>query len=117
MEPTWLQFTQHECLIPDLARSLDQVHLSDFHASSDVSQSLIERANESAIGARADFICVTGDFVTTASGFDAGWYVAALRRLAVQAPTFCGSGQPPWRHLVVIGRRLPHHSRGLPHRA
>jgi len=62
-----LQFTQHECLIPDLARSLDLVHLSDFHASSDVSQSLIERAIESAIGARADFICVTGDFVTTAN--------------------------------------------------
>jgi hypothetical protein len=29
-----------------------------------------------------------GDFVTTASGLDAGWYTAALRRLAVQAPTF-----------------------------
>jgi predicted MPP superfamily phosphohydrolase len=92
VEPGWLELTQRECCIPDLARPVNLVHLSDFHASHDVPQQLIERAIEMALQTRPDVICVTGDFVTDATGFDAKWYAKTLRRLAAAAPSFASLG-------------------------
>ena len=92
VEPTWLEFTQRECAIPNLVRPITLIHLSDFHASNVVPKSHIERAIEMAVGASPDLICITGDFVTDTTGFDAGWYTAVLRRLALIAPTFAVLG-------------------------
>jgi predicted MPP superfamily phosphohydrolase len=92
VEPAWLQFTRCECPIPNLRQSIELIHLSDFHASAAVPKSLIERAIEMAIESKPDLICLTGDFVTSAAGFDAGWYTTVLRRLALKAPTFAVLG-------------------------
>src|SRR5712692_8275414 len=88
VEPAWLELTQRECTIPNLVRPVALVHLSDFHASNVVPKSHIERAIDMAVDASPDLICITGDFVTDTTGFDAGWYTAVLRRLVLKAPTF-----------------------------
>jgi predicted MPP superfamily phosphohydrolase len=88
VEPGWLEFTERECRLPNLVREVNVVHLSDLHASRDVPNSLIEHAVDLAIQASPDMICVTGDFVTVATGFDRRWLVATLSRLAKYAPTY-----------------------------
>src|SRR6266700_769771 len=85
VESDWLEFTRRECRIPNLARPIELVHLSDLHASDVVPNSLIERAIDIAISANPDLICITGDFVTDSTGFDPGCYTAVLRRLAMKA--------------------------------
>jgi len=92
VEPAWLEFTRRECRIPNLVRPVALVHISDFHASDAVPKSHIERAIDMAAESRPDFICITGDFVTNTTGFDAGWYTAVLRRLVLKAPTFAVLG-------------------------
>jgi len=91
-ESEWLEYTEKECQIPSLGGTVDIVHLSDFHACSDVPNSLIERAIQMAAAARPDLICVTGDFVTKYRSVDATWYANALRCLAETAPTFAVLG-------------------------
>jgi predicted MPP superfamily phosphohydrolase len=92
VEPAWLELTQRQCAIPNLAEPLELIHLSDFHACKDVPKSIIERAIDMATGANPDLICITGDFVTNTSGFDASWYTAVLRRLAAKAPSYAVLG-------------------------
>jgi len=92
VEPTWLQLTQTECPLPNIRQPIELIHLTDFHASVEVSNSHIERAIELAIESNPDLICITGDFVTNTEGFDAGWYRTVLRRLARKAPTFAVLG-------------------------
>jgi predicted MPP superfamily phosphohydrolase len=92
VEPGWLEFTQRECFIQNLAQPIDLVHLSDLHASEVVPNSLIERAVETAIEVRPDFVCITGDFVTGRTGFDPIWYSAVLQRLTSHTPTFAVLG-------------------------
>ena len=92
VEPTWLRLSRVECRIPRLTRPVELVHLSDLHASDKVPKSLIERAVDLAASASPDVICITGDFITTSTGFDASWYAAVLRRLVDRAPTFAVLG-------------------------
>jgi hypothetical protein len=92
VEPTWLEQTEHQCAIPGLARPLRLAHLSDLHASHDVPVSLLERAVEMVVRSNQDLICITGDFVTNAVGFEPKWYVALLSRLARKAPSFAVLG-------------------------
>jgi predicted MPP superfamily phosphohydrolase len=92
VEPTWLEQTEHDCLIPGLTQPVRLAHLSDLHASADVPISLIERAVEMVIASNPDLICITGDFVTTATGFDPQWYITVLSRLSRKAPTFAVLG-------------------------
>jgi len=92
VEPNWLEFTERECRIPNLARPVTVVHLSDLHASREVSARLIERSVDMAVDAAPDIICVTGDFVTVATGFDKRWYVDVLARLARSRPTYAVLG-------------------------
>src|SRR5690349_3075099 len=81
VEPTWLELTERSCSIPNLTQPVELIHLSDFHASSEVPRSLIERAVEMAIGVNPGIICITGDFVTYATGFDVEWYRVVLQQL------------------------------------
>jgi predicted MPP superfamily phosphohydrolase len=92
VEPTWLELTHRECAIPNLVQPVALIHLSDFHASNAVPKSHIERAIDMAVAASPDLICITGDFVTDTTGFDAGWYAAVLGRLVRKAPTFAVLG-------------------------
>src|SRR5258707_14242711 len=73
VEPTWLELTYRECAIPNLVRPVTLIHLSDFHASDAVPKSHIERAIDMAAGATPDLICITADFGTNTTGFDAAW--------------------------------------------
>lgn len=92
IEPTWLELTYRTCRIAKVKSPVDLVHLSDLHASDVVPNSLIEDAVGRSVDLRPDVICVTGDFVTFATGFDPAWYVSVLRRLSAQAPTFAVLG-------------------------
>src|SRR5215471_9826707 len=92
VEPEWLEFTERTCHIPGLTHPIHLTHLSDLHASTAVSQSLIEHSIQMAIDSKPDLICITGDFVTNARGFDSAWYVKALRRLSGKAPVFATLG-------------------------
>jgi predicted MPP superfamily phosphohydrolase len=92
MEPTWLEVTHRSCKIGKLRAPIDLVHLSDLHASEVVPNALIERAVARATDLSPDLICVTGDFVTNATGFDRGWYGKVLGRLSAQALTFAVLG-------------------------
>ena len=92
IEPSWLETTRRSCAVPRLRAPVDVVHLSDLHASEIVPKALIEEALEQAAALTPDLICITGDFVTRARGFDSNWYAAALGRLAQKAPTFAVLG-------------------------
>src|SRR5436190_23602079 len=75
VEPVWLELTERKCELPNLARPVTLLHLSDFHASPVVPTSHIERSVGIAIDAAPDLICVTGDFITHRTGFDTDWYL------------------------------------------
>ena len=75
-----------------LEAPVDLVHLSDLHASEVVPNALIEDAIARATELNPDLICVTGDFVTHARGFDQRWYAKVLGRLSAKAPTFAVLG-------------------------
>lgn len=92
VEPKWLEFSQRECRLPKLTHPVSLAHLSDFHASKVVPQSLIEHAVDLAIASKPDIICLTGDYVTGSTGFDTRWYKAVLSKLPRQAPTFAVLG-------------------------
>lgn len=78
--------------MPGLKRPVRLIHLSDLHASDVVPDSLIEDAIEMAVVAKPDAIAVTGDFITTADGFDRRFLVKQLTRLGNTAPTFAVLG-------------------------
>ena len=54
--------------------------------------SMIVRAIEMGLAQKPDVICVTGDFITSKSGFDENEYAIVLRRLSKAAPTFAVLG-------------------------
>ena len=90
LEPGWLKLTTLRCALRGTRLRL--LHLSDFHASAVVPKSHVERAIELGLSSRPDLICLTGDFITAASGFDPEWYAGALRRLSQQAPAYACMG-------------------------
>jgi hypothetical protein len=103
VEPQWLKFQEVRCsLFPEShADPIRLLHLSDLHASPPVPKSLIEHAIEIGLAAKPDLICVTGDFVTRARGFDASWLEGQLRRLSSAAPAFATLGNHDggqWAH-------------------
>jgi predicted MPP superfamily phosphohydrolase len=94
VEPNWLRVTRTECPLPGLpaGQTIRVLHLSDLHASTVVPESLIERAIAAGMALQPDLICLTGDFVTRARGYDRRWYVETLRRLPQVAPAFAVLG-------------------------
>jgi predicted MPP superfamily phosphohydrolase len=67
------------------------LHLSDFHASEEVSLAFIARAVAEGLALRPDLICLTGDFITWRyADFDG--YARALKPLAAAAPTYAVLG-------------------------
>ena len=94
VEPEWLKFPQVECKFfsDRQAEPVRLLHLSDLHASPPVPQRLIERAINAGLSAKPDFICVTGDFVTSKQGYDSDWLARQLGRLSAAAPAFATLG-------------------------
>jgi len=94
VEPNWLERTVHRLQMPgkNLTTGVRILQLSDFHASSSVPFSLIEKSVEMGLEAKPDVICLTGDFVTDAAPFDDAEYARILRRLSSAAPVFASLG-------------------------
>jgi uncharacterized protein len=90
-EPDWFQVGRHRAMIhPDLAPIL-VLHMSDFHASADVSLSQIEKAIELGLSLKPDMVCLTGDFITWKYDyFDE--FGQLLKRLGDAAPSFACLG-------------------------
>jgi predicted MPP superfamily phosphohydrolase len=68
IEPTWLELTHHEVVVPDLPPTfagLRIVQLSDLHAGRQVPNAFLAEAVELANAQQADVIAITGDFVHT----------------------------------------------------
>ena len=88
LEPNWLERTFHRVKLPckNLTSGVRILQLSDFHASPAVPFSLIENSIEMGLETKPDVICLTGDFVTDATPFDAAEYSRILRRLSSAAP-------------------------------
>jgi predicted MPP superfamily phosphohydrolase len=94
VEPSWLECTYHQVKLSckSLVSGVRILLLSDFHASSAVPFSLIEKSAELGLEAKPDVICLTGDFVTDAAAFDEVEYARILRRLSNAAPAFASLG-------------------------
>ncbi|MCX6594411.1 MAG: phosphodiesterase YaeI [Acidobacteria bacterium] len=91
-EPNWLEQTTRRIPISRLARPVRAVHLSDLHASPEVSPDLIDESFRMAIAAKPDVVLLTGDFVTTTTTFDRATLISQLKRLAQAVPTFAVLG-------------------------
>lgn len=75
------------------------LHLSDFHASADVSLEFIAKAIALGLTQHPDLIALTGDFFTNRLHHAAADYVNVLRALPAAAPTFACFGNHdggPW---------------------
>jgi len=94
IEPNWLERTFHSIQLGKGAgrHPVRILQLSDFHASSFVHLSLIEKAVDLGLQARPDLICVTGDFITNSDPIDTHQYTRILRRLSSAAPTYASLG-------------------------
>lgn len=94
LEPNWLEVTSSQVKLPgrSLGAGVRILQLSDFHASSDVPFSLIEKSVDLGLAAKPDVICLTGDFVTNAQPLDFTEYARILRRLSSAAPAFACLG-------------------------
>lgn len=93
-EPRWFELTEKRVYFRarGLPASVRLLHISDLHASVLVSLEMIDHAISLGLGAKPDLICITGDFVTRARGYDVDAYVSVLRRLSRAAPTFAVLG-------------------------
>jgi predicted MPP superfamily phosphohydrolase len=66
VEPTWLELNRFDLLLADLPPAFDGyrlAHLSDFHASRQVTPAYLGEAVELAQAQRPDLVVLTGDFV------------------------------------------------------
>lgn len=94
VEPKWLDRTLHTVPLNGYSgeSSIRILHLSDFHASSVVPFSLIERSVEMGLEAKPDAICLTGDFITNKQHVDGAAYRRILKRLSAHAPAYATLG-------------------------
>lgn len=93
IEPRWFEVTRTRVPIKHESTGIVRVlHLSDFHASWAVPLSSIDRAIQSGLSEKPDLICITGDFITHRYDFDRPSYLATLRKLTVDHPTFAVLG-------------------------
>jgi predicted MPP superfamily phosphohydrolase len=91
IEPTWFQLTRTRIPFP-ISGPRRLLHLSDLHISDGMTASDLARGLEAGLAQRPDFICITGDFVTTTTGFDRPGLEGLLRRAAGAAPTYAVLG-------------------------
>ncbi len=92
-EPRWLELTHTQVQLGKSAEKPVRVlHLADFHASFFVPPSLIDNAINIGLQQRPDLVCLTGDFITSQTGFDPDVYVESLKRLSRAAPTYAVYG-------------------------
>jgi uncharacterized protein len=91
VEPQWFDLTRTEVRMPGV-RPLRLLHAADIHMSDGMAASDLERGLVLGLKERPDLICLTGDFVSTTSGFDAAGLRRMLRRAADTAPVLAVLG-------------------------
>jgi predicted MPP superfamily phosphohydrolase len=92
-EPRWLETRIAQVPLPRPLRSPVRIlHLSDFHRSSLVALSFLERAVRMGLDQGPEMICLTGDFVTAGDTPALDGYVEVLGRLSARAPTYAVYG-------------------------
>jgi uncharacterized protein len=88
VEPWWMRESFHT--VPLGLGGVKLLHLSDLHADP-MPLDFLARQIDRALAWKPDFICVTGDFITTKyEAWDA--YASILARLPAAAPTFATLG-------------------------
>ncbi len=88
VEPWWVRDAFHT--VPLGLGGLKLLHLSDMHADP-MPLDFLSRQIDHALAWKPDFICVTGDFITTKyEQWDA--YAAVLAKLSAAAPTYATLG-------------------------
>jgi predicted MPP superfamily phosphohydrolase len=94
VEPSWLETTEKQVRIARgrLRRPLRILHLSDLHASEYIPIRYLRAAFAQGLAARPDLICLTGDFITSATDYDEAAFGAALRMLTAGAPVYAVTG-------------------------
>ena len=90
-EPHWFEVT-HTCVrIPGI-RPKRILHISDIHISDGMGARDLEPGMRAGLAAKPDLICLTGDFVSTTSGFDITGLQRLLRMAADTAPSYAVLG-------------------------
>ena len=88
VEPWWIRDSFHT--VPLGLGGLKLLHLSDMHADP-MPLDFLSRQIDHALAWKPDFICITGDFITTKyEQWDA--YAAVLAKLPAAAPTYATLG-------------------------
>ncbi len=90
-EPTWYEITEKDVSIGKFDEPVRVLHLSDFHASPEVSLGDIEKAIDLSLGLEADIAFLTGDFITWELS-EKDEYIRILKKLSDRLPTFACIG-------------------------
>lgn len=86
VEPEWLAVREYH--LKWRGPKLTFAHVSDLHASAVVRNGFIEEALETTVAQRPEFICMTGDWITHNTGYDAAWYARTLAAVTKRVPVF-----------------------------
>src|SRR5262245_23985705 len=91
IEPTWFQVTRTRVPFP-IPRPKRLLHISDLHVSDGMTAAELSLGLDAGLAQRPDLICFTGDFVSSATGFDREGLRNLLRRAADVAPAYAVLG-------------------------
>lgn len=91
VEPGWFQVTRTGVRIPG-ARPIRLLHLSDLHISDGITADGLAMAIRLGLAEKPDVVCLTGDYVSSTTGFDADGLLRVLRMAASAAPVFAVMG-------------------------
>ncbi len=91
LEPDWFEITEKDIELHNLRSQIKILHLSDFHASPEVSFSAIETAIDKSLTLNADVALLTGDYITSNLP-DPIEYRRILRKLSDAMPTYACVG-------------------------
>jgi predicted MPP superfamily phosphohydrolase len=91
VEPTLFELTRTQIRIPGL-RPRRILHVSDIHMSDGMTAAELEGGLVAGLAERPELICLTGDFVSTTSGFDRPGLERLLKRAVDTAPVYAVLG-------------------------
>lgn len=90
-EPHWFEVSHTRVPIPGI-HPKRILHISDIHISDGMGARDLEPGLRAGLATKPDLICLTGDFVSTTSGFDANGLQRLLRMAADTAPSYAVLG-------------------------
>ncbi|MBL8229854.1 MAG: phosphodiesterase YaeI [Bryobacterales bacterium] len=91
LEPHWFELTHTQVRLAGV-RHTRILHIADIHTSDGMAAEDLERGLKMGLAQRPDVICLTGDFVSSTTGFDEPGLRRMLRRIADTAPAFAVLG-------------------------